>query len=277
LNSIILDDIGLQISTVSGTSLDVVTEDPNHELHIHIDTTMAACGLAYLFCLEHAGQSDESLTVSPCWFIDYIQDRDLWTWKLPHSREINAAMYMQGFTFENFDNWCSIDKQILKDSFFTIGSTIIESRNRILESIYKSNTTKHDALTIESFVDRNLLHGWIDIDYLLQSCIQIPTTVLSCPYSLISDMGDYIIKSNSDPVIVLTYNFNMDASDKPFNYSVRSTKDSLFISVLMGGGGHPCAHGFDSNTPPSLIVKEIESRLMSASTVAKIYREAHTN
>lgn len=34
------------------------------------------------------------------WLLDYIQDKDLWTWALPSSREINAAIASHPFDFE---------------------------------------------------------------------------------------------------------------------------------------------------------------------------------
>lgn len=34
------------------------------------------------------------------WLLDYIQDKDLWTWTLPSSREINAAVASHPFDFE---------------------------------------------------------------------------------------------------------------------------------------------------------------------------------
>ena len=37
------------------------------------------------------------------WLMQYIQDKDIWTWKLPHSREINAALASYPFDFEVWD------------------------------------------------------------------------------------------------------------------------------------------------------------------------------
>jgi hypothetical protein len=34
------------------------------------------------------------------WLLDYIQDKDLWTWALPSSREINAAVASHPFDFD---------------------------------------------------------------------------------------------------------------------------------------------------------------------------------
>lgn len=38
------------------------------------------------------------------WLIRYVMDRDLWTWRLPLSREINASLYSYPFDFDVWDN-----------------------------------------------------------------------------------------------------------------------------------------------------------------------------
>lgn len=42
--------------------------------------------------------------VSP-WLVDYTEDRDLWRWKLPHSREISAAIASHPYDFDLWDRW----------------------------------------------------------------------------------------------------------------------------------------------------------------------------
>lgn len=43
-------------------------------------------------------------TAAP-WLLQYIQDKDLWTWALPGSREINAALASYPFDFNVWDNF----------------------------------------------------------------------------------------------------------------------------------------------------------------------------
>jgi len=43
-------------------------------------------------------------TAAP-WLLQYIQDKDLWTWALPRSREINAALASYPFDFNVWDNF----------------------------------------------------------------------------------------------------------------------------------------------------------------------------
>jgi oligoribonuclease NrnB/cAMP/cGMP phosphodiesterase (DHH superfamily) len=42
---------------------------------------------------------------APPWLLQYIQDKDLWTWSLPESREINAALASYPFDFNVWDSF----------------------------------------------------------------------------------------------------------------------------------------------------------------------------
>ncbi len=42
---------------------------------------------------------------APPWLLQYIQDKDLWTWALPGSREINAALASYPFDFNVWDGF----------------------------------------------------------------------------------------------------------------------------------------------------------------------------
>lgn len=39
------------------------------------------------------------------WLVDFVEDRDLWRWKLPHSKEISAAMASHPRDFYLWDRW----------------------------------------------------------------------------------------------------------------------------------------------------------------------------
>ena len=56
-------------------------------------------------------------------FIQYIEDRDLWKWELPYSREFAAAFDMVQFNFEDLTSY-RIPRQLLRRSL----------RKRLLES-----------------------------------------------------------------------------------------------------------------------------------------------
>lgn len=70
------------------------------ELHdisnTHFDMTKSGAILSWEFF--HPGKE-------PPKFVQYIQDRDLWTWELPYSKEFAAAFDMIPFEFEEFEKF----------------------------------------------------------------------------------------------------------------------------------------------------------------------------
>ena len=70
------------------------------ELHdisnTHFDMTKSGAMLAWEFF--HPGKDHPK-------FIGYIQDRDLWKWELPYSKEFAAAFDMVPFEFEEFEKF----------------------------------------------------------------------------------------------------------------------------------------------------------------------------
>lgn len=64
-------------------------------LHIEFDMNRSGCQMAWDYFF------DVKTNPRP-FFIDYIGDRDLWTWKLPSSREINAGLFELGY-IDSFD------------------------------------------------------------------------------------------------------------------------------------------------------------------------------
>lgn len=68
-------------------------------------------GHGTLICRYHPGKSGARLAweyfhggPAP-WLVDYVEDRDLWRWKLPDSREISAAIASYPFDFGRWDEW----------------------------------------------------------------------------------------------------------------------------------------------------------------------------
>jgi len=76
----------------------------------HHKTAQSACeGLD--FCTFDMDRSGAMLAwdycypgQSPSWLVQYVQDRDLWRFMLPHSREINAFLQSRAMTFDAWDS-----------------------------------------------------------------------------------------------------------------------------------------------------------------------------
>ena len=68
-------------------------------------------------------------------FIQYIQDRDLWKWELPYSKEFSAAFDMVPFEFEEFEKFeddSVFDDAVKRGSYIlayskTVGVQLLES------------------------------------------------------------------------------------------------------------------------------------------------------
>ncbi|HSB46294.1 MAG TPA: hypothetical protein VLD60_14865 [Nitrospira sp.] len=75
----------------------------------HITAEKALTGLPYAyFDLKKSGAvlAWEWAHDRPApWLLDYIQDKDLWTWALPQSREINAAIASHPFEFQTWNSF----------------------------------------------------------------------------------------------------------------------------------------------------------------------------
>lgn len=62
------------------------------------------------------------------WLLQYIQDKDLWQWALPASREINAALASYPF---DFDVWDGLRRKVLEAE----GRAILRYENEIVAKI----------------------------------------------------------------------------------------------------------------------------------------------
>lgn len=172
------------------------------------------------FCIFDMSQSGAMLT----WdhyhgpfpapkLIQYIQDRDLWQWKMRESKEASAGLSLIPMTFENWEPLL-----ISSDEFHvkTIvpGRAIHAYQEAQVEKIAKSN------IPLISLCSETV------------PCINTTT--------LISEIGNELSKRY--PFAVMYFD-----TDKDRCYSLRSQDDGTDVSEIakkFGGGGHPNAAGF---------------------------------
>lgn len=211
-----------------------------NNIYMDIDLTHSACMLTWLYVVEN-----DPADIQPPWFISYIEDRDMWWFKLPHSKEINAGMYHLGNTFENYDNWYSRCTGIVfrvadERSCAITGSIVLAIQQRIIEGI------AHGPTVSRGFISRPDSDPVIDGTF---NRVQYTTAVVCCPFSLISDLGDYMLNCTKEgfikPDVVIVY--NRDVEKGGYIYSIRSKSNMLWFAGTMGGGGHPNACGFTSD------------------------------
>ncbi len=98
--------------------------------HITAESALADLPYAY-FDMEHSGAVlawEWAHTQPVPWLLQYIQDKDLWHWHLPHSREISAALASYPFDF-------SIWEQFQFDTLKIEGTGILRSENNLVDKL----------------------------------------------------------------------------------------------------------------------------------------------
>ena len=141
----------------------------------------------------------------------HIEDRDLWRFKLPGTREIQANVFSHPY---DFAVWTDLMKQPLRD--LLAGGEAIERKHH------------KDIAELVKVCQRRMVIGGYEV------------WVASLPYTLTSDAGHLMAKG--EPFAACYW----DTADGRV-YSLRSQDDGLDVSEiakLYGGGGHAHASGF---------------------------------
>jgi hypothetical protein len=146
------------------------------------------------------------------WVVQYVEDRDLWRWQLPHSREINAALRLVPL---DFDAWCELAA--------TDPESLIDRGRAILE---------RDAEIVASHVR-----------HAVPTAVGGHTVPAVNATVLISEIGHELSKGQP---FSATYFDDLKAGVR--RWSLRSQPDGLDVSEVarrLGGGGHRNAAGFE--------------------------------
>jgi len=145
-------------------------------------------------------------------FIQYIQDRDLWTWELPYSKEFSAAFDMVPWEFEEYEKFeddSVFDDAVKRGSFILAYSkTVIK---KVCEKAQKRKLDGKDVLVVNS-------SHWM------------------------SEIGARLAP-DCDFAMMWYY----DHETLGYNCSLRSfheTTDVSEVAKRYGGGGHKKAAGF---------------------------------
>jgi len=156
-------------------------------------------------------------------FIEYIQDRDIWKWELPYSREFAAAFDMVPFDFEEFEKF---EDDSVFDDAAKRGSYILAYSKTVVKKVCeKASTRKYKGMDV--------------------------LVVNSCHW--ISEIGARLAP-DCDFAMIWYY----DHDDRIIKVSLRSFHDAVDVSELakeFGGGGHRKAAGFQ--IPGDMRVDEI--------------------
>jgi oligoribonuclease NrnB/cAMP/cGMP phosphodiesterase (DHH superfamily) len=150
----------------------------------------------------------------PPMLIRYIQDRDLWQWRLPDSREFSAGLMGVPHTFEAYSG-CLRDSAVR--SLVNTGSAIVGYIDREVERICKHAASRRLRAAPHL------------------TCLVINSAILQ------SEIGDRLCQDADVGVI-----WHMDHGSSTWRVSMRSRMgvDVTEIARSFGGGGHARAAGF---------------------------------
>lgn len=142
---------------------------------------------------------------------DHIQDRDLWLFHLPMTREITAAVFSYPMTFESWDSL--LQRPMLE----------LEQEGRTIERKHRA-----DVAALVKGTSRRINFGTVSVP------------VANVPWMFASDVGGELAKGE---LFAATYYDDADGR----RWSLRSTNDGADVSAIakaFGGGGHRNAAGF---------------------------------
>jgi oligoribonuclease NrnB/cAMP/cGMP phosphodiesterase (DHH superfamily) len=156
------------------------------------------------------------------WYVDYVEDRDLWNWALPDSKAVNAYLMSLPQTIEA---WSALD--ILKVEYAEqIGVGILRHVDRYVQ---------------EAVAEAQLGDWYTSGAPEFSSCFECYTVaVVNVPYMNCSEVGHELAKKAR---VGMTW---FERADGQIQFSLRSIGDIDVsrIAKLYGGGGHKNAAGF---------------------------------
>lgn len=146
--------------------------------------------------------------------LGHIEDRDLWKFKLPNTREIQSYVFSHEYTFESWDKLMSADQvELMK---MTAAGSAIERKHQ------------KDVAELVNVCKRRMTIGGYDVP------------VACLPYTMVSDAGNIMAQNE---LFSACY---WDTKDARI-FGLRSTESGIDVSEIAlkyGGGGHKNAAGF---------------------------------
>lgn len=146
--------------------------------------------------------------------LGHVEDRDLWRFKLPGTREIQAFVFSHEYTFEQWDQMMRAGQAELLQ--MTAAGAAIERKHH------------KDVAELVGVCKRRMVIGGHNVP------------VASLPYTLTSDAGH--LMARGEPFAACYWD-----TESGRVFSLRSTDEGLDVSEIAkqyGGGGHVRASGF---------------------------------
>lgn len=172
--------------------------------------------------------------------VNYIGDRDLWTWKLPRSREISAALHCEERTWANwFPLLNSFDDIGFREQYADQGAAILKAQQIEVEKLAQRAHRRPKSVFTPIPVEKDDVKWEGEI-----ACTNSP--------SLQSEICEHMLKIYPECSFVAAY-FDKDATTRIWSLRSRNGTDvdvSFIAKAFPGGGGHKHAAGFTQTMEP---------------------------
>jgi uncharacterized protein len=148
--------------------------------------------------------------------VKYVEDRDLWRFTFPETKDINA--YLFSFDYD-FETWNTLKNELENAPELAIlsGIDITRKHNKDIDELAQIQT-------------RTIIKGY-----------NVP--IINAPYFFASDLCNKLAKDNP-----FAASWFYDGARRKYIFSLRSTEDGIDVSEIakqFGGGGHKHAAGFE--------------------------------
>lgn len=186
--------------------------------YAYFDMNLSGVGLAWSFF-----HPKKSMPV----FLQMIQDRDLWTWKLPLSKDFCDGFYYYVSINDGFESSFSNFEELLEDEetmiikYIELGKILRQKKEKVINGIVRSNKKVYS-------------YKFNDNIYKVQ--------MVNCDHELASDLGNALCKNGLCDFAVL---WRYDHNSEKYWISMRAENkvDVSEIAKYFGGGGHKNAAG----------------------------------
>ena len=168
-------------------------------------------------------------------FIKMVEDRDIWKWKIPKSKEFTAGLSTVCSSIEmyNFDELFNIFDEILINPFK------FDFYIELGDIINKSIMIKCKYMALESLKKINHYQNY-------NVCI------VNCSYELSSDLGN-ILSSYDTVDFAVLWRYNHTKEEYYVSLRSNDKTDVSLIAKKFGGGGHKNASGFSTKINPIIL------------------------
>lgn len=189
-------------------------------------------------------------SISPPLMIQYIQDRDIWTNKLPNTEEFAAWFYTLPLQFEEYDKYS--DDRLLLQMIETKGKIFTE-----LNNYYISQALEHVAIKFIKYKEQYYFIAQVNYSILKSDVGN--AAILKYPLADFSNVYSVSDKSNSTSFSLRSTNKNIDVSELAFS---------------LGGGGHRNASGITINKVTNMFINSDQGCEISNSMY--LYKQLQT-